>query len=162
MYGVLYNNPYNEHIGEIVKKGQYRNAYEPDNLYPQRLIMGSRMIGGAFIQHENENNYYRPRGGVYINNIPSEYIIPYSIVSYPQYNSVELRDVDRLGSTNHPPTGGKIKIPKTITNDIKKIIKPIMKTKIGKQLLKKGEKIGIDKLNDYVDIEEKIIGEGFD
>jgi hypothetical protein len=92
MYGVLIDNDYNRRIGEIVQENQFRKAYQPQ---PFRYI-GGGMCGGV------EENNYRPRGGVYVTKPHLDpYIVPYSIVGYPQYNAVELIHADKLGATTH-------------------------------------------------------------
>ena len=98
MYGVLIDDDYNRRIGEIVQSNGFRKAYEPQAF---RYIGGS-MCGGA------EDNLYRPRGGVYVNKPHLDpYIVPYSIVGYPQYNAVELIHADKLGATTH--VGGQMR-----------------------------------------------------
>ena len=163
MYGVLYENPYNENIGEIVKRAQYKQAYQPHDLQPMRLV-GGRLIGGTQVLTETENNEYRPRGAVYPTNIPNAYIVPYSVVSYPQFNSVELADVDMLKSGTHIPlSGGKIRIPKNVKKGLKKVgkvLKPVGKqilkvgsevaSELGQELLNTGKDIAKQKLKDYL------------
>jgi hypothetical protein len=165
MYGVLYDNLYNENIGTAVKKGQYRQGWEPHNLQPMRLVGGSmRMIGGTQILTNPEDNVYRPRGAVYATNVPNAYIVPYSIVSYPQFNALELADVDLLKSGNHLPlSGGKIRIPKNVKKGLKKVgkvLKPVGKqilkvgseiaSEVGQELLNTGKDIAKQKLKDYL------------
>lgn len=166
MYGVLYNNDYNDRIGQIVKAGEFSNALSTTDLQPSRLVGGSlgmRYIGGASeMREDNEPNAYRPRGAVYVGHSPSpRYIVPYSIVNYPQFNAVELADVDRLKSGLHPSmsagcycqaeaeaeddddmSGGKIKISKKVKRDFKRVgrvLKPV-----GKELLKVGKEIATE------------------
>jgi hypothetical protein len=89
MYGVLIDDDYNRRIGEIVQSNGFRKSYEPQPF---------RYIGGGVV----EENNYRPRGGVYVTKPHLDpYIVPYSIVGYPQYNAVELIHADKLGATTH-------------------------------------------------------------
>lgn len=139
MYGVLYDNPYNERVGQVVKAGEFANAWSPSDLQPARLVGGSsamRYIGGADVRMDAEPNAYRPRGAVYVGHSPAPtYIVPYSIVNYPQYNAVELADVDMLRSGMHPPmsagsmcacgggaiSGGALPLAKQMKKAIKRV-----------------------------------------
>jgi hypothetical protein len=128
-----------------------------------RLVGGSmRMIGGTQVLTNPEDNEYRPRGAVYATNVPNAYIVPYSIVSYPQFNALELADVDMLKSGNHL-SGGKIRIPKNVKKGIKKVgkvLKPVGKqilkvgsevaSELGQELLNTGKDIAKQKLKDYL------------
>lgn len=177
MYGVIYESPYNERIGQVVKTAQFKSAWSPQDLQPMRLVGGSlRMIGGAERMQDPEDNLYRPRGAMYVSPAPTKYIVPYSVVSYPQFNAVELLEVDKLKSGNHPPlsagaySGGKIKISKKVKRDFKKIgrvLKPVGREllKIGKELgresLKKGKEMALERLDDYLEGMQEMEGEGF-
>lgn len=143
MYGVLYDNLYNENVGSIVKQGQYRNAYQPNDLQPMRLV-GGRLIGGTQVLTETEDNVYRPRGAVYATQIPNAYIVPYSVVSYPQFNAVELANVDRLkNGTHYPLSAGALSAGKITKKGLKKGLKKVGKVlkPVGKQILKVGSEI---------------------
>lgn len=152
MYGVLLSNPYNEMIGERVRDAEYMTAPVYTNMAPARLVGGAccRCIGGAEVRADPEANAFRPRGAVYVSSIPTQkYIVPYSIVNYPQYNAVELAEVDMMRSGNHLPDyidsemadgmeGGKIS--KKVRRDFGKIAKALKP--IGRALGKAGKKVG--------------------
>lgn len=162
MYGVLIDNPYNDRIGRMVRDAEYMTAPTLTNMSPARLVGGAccRCIGGAMsgagaisggaeVRSNPEANVYRPRGAVYVSSVPTQkYVVPYSVVNYPQYNAVELAEVDMLKSNVHPPMsagsyyeddmeGGKIS--KKTRRDFKKIGK-VLKP-VGRALGKAGKRV---------------------
>jgi hypothetical protein len=142
---VLYDNQYNRELSKKFLDYDFKSNkyYEPTKIKSSSLLIGGsrcgcqqyeRKIGGAKRDYIISGPYDRST---------KDMILPGTSANYPQYNSVEMMELDRMGSTNHISSIEGGNIFKKIGRTAKKALQSKEAKVLGKVLTKAASR-GLD------------------
>jgi hypothetical protein len=142
---VLYDNQYNRELSKKFLDYDFKSNkyYEPTKIKSSSLLIGGsrcgcpqyeRKVGGAKRDYIISGPYDRST---------KDMILPGTSANYPQYNSVEMMELDRMGSTNHISSIEGGNVFKKIGRTAKKALQSKEAKVLGKVLTKAASR-GLD------------------